>query len=238
MIDLNKIFKNHFNTDKISDDKIRKFAEVHLERLAANNGTAQFTAMITATTNAYVAYFGAMTNERTKFAIQQGLTIAMNNVVDNFKKFVSKKAGVIADVFDKDTPVYQEFFPSGLSEYSNATLLTVEALMTTFAAAVERHSTELGAQMQTDSESFLTSYKAAREAQLEKIGEVKGQKVTTSTTRDVIENELMKNIYLVGSMYVGKTEQCMAFFDQSIIRPNETVEEEEEIPTEPTNPTA
>ena len=237
MINLMKIFKNHFNTKEISDDKIRKFAEVHLERLSANNGTAQFTTMITNTTNAYVAYFGAITNEKTKYAIQQGLTIAMNNIVENFKKFVSKKAGVIADVFDKDTPVYQEFFPSGLSEYSNATLLTVETLMTTFAAAVERHSAELGATMQSDAENFLTDYKAARSAQLEKIGEVKGQKVVTSTTRDVIENELMKNVYLIGSMYVGNIEQCMAFFDQSIIRPNDTVDEEEEPPTDPTPPT-
>jgi len=233
MMDLKKLFKNHFDTKEISDDKIRKFAEVHLERLSANNGTAQFTAMITATTNAYVAYFGAITNEKTKFAIQQGLTIAMNNVVDGFKKFVSQKEGTIRGAFGKDSPAYQEFFPAGLTEYSNATLLTVETLMATFTAAVERHNTELGAAMQSDAENFLTDYKNARAAQLEKIGEVKGQKVTTSTTRDVIENELMKNVYLIGSMYVGNIEQCMAFFDQSIIRPNDTVDEEEETPTEP-----
>ena len=234
MIDLKKIFKNHFNTEKISDDNLRKFAEVHIERLAANNGTAQFTTMITNTTNAYTAYFGAMTNERTKYAIQQGLTIAMNNTVDSFKSFVSKKAGVINDIFDKDTPVYQEFFPFGVSEYTNATLATIESLMQTFVAAVERHSAELGAQMLSDAENFLNEYKAAREAQLEKIGEVKGQKVVTSTTRDVIENELMKNVYLIGSMFVGNIAQCMAFFDQSIIRPDNTKDEEEETPEEPT----
>ena len=233
MINLQKLFKNHFNTKEISDDNLRKFAEVHLERLAANNGTAQFTAMITSTTAAYTAYFGAMTNERTKSAIQQGLTIAMNNVVDGFKKFVSKKEGTIRGVFDKDTPVYQEFFPYGLTEYSNATLVTIQTLMETFVAAVERHNEELGAQMLSDAENFLNEYKAAREAQLEKIGEVKGQKVVTSTTRDVIENELMKNVYLIGSMYVGDVARCMVFFDQSIIRPDET-KDEEETPAEPT----
>lgn len=233
MINLKTLFTNHFNTERISDDNLRKFAEVHLERLAANNGTAQFTAMITSTTAAYTSYFGAMTNERTKSAIQQGLTIAMNNVVEGFKKFVSKKEGTIRGVFDKDTPVYQEFFPYGLTEYSNATLVTIQTLMETFVAAVERHNEELGAQMLSDAENFLNEYKAAREAQLEKIGEVKGQKVVTSTTRDVIENELMKNVYLIGSMYVGDVARCMVFFDQSIIRPDET-KEEEETPEEPT----
>ena len=31
------IFKNHFNTDKISDDDIQKFAEINLQRTSANN---------------------------------------------------------------------------------------------------------------------------------------------------------------------------------------------------------
>jgi hypothetical protein len=233
MIDLKKLFKNHFNTNKISDDKLRKFAEVHLQRLSANNGTAQFTTMITATTAAYNAYFGSITNEDTKFAIQQGLTIAMNNVVENFKKFVSQKEGIVRGNFNKETPEYQEFFPLGLTEYSNATLANIETLISRFVGAAERHNAVLGAALQSDAENYLTDFQNARTAQLNKIGEVQAQKSETSTTRDGIENELMKNVYLIGSMYVGDVARCMVFFDQSIIRPDET-REEEETPEEPT----
>jgi hypothetical protein len=232
MMDLKRLFKNHFDTKEISDDNLKKFAEVHLERLSANNGTAQFTTMITATTAAYTAYFGAMTNEDTKFAIQQGLTVTMNNIFENFKKFVSRKAGTIQGQFGKESPEYQEFFPLGLTEYSNAILANIETLMSRFAAASERHSAELGATIQTDAESFLTNYKAARKAQLEKIGEVQAQKSTTSTNRDGIENELMRNVHLIASMFIGQVDRCMDFFDQSFIRGSET-EEEEEPPTPP-----
>jgi hypothetical protein len=233
MIDLKKLFKNHFNTNKISDDKLRKFAEVHLQRLSANNGTAQFTTMITATTAAYNAYFGSITNEDTKFAIQQGLTIAMNNVVENFKKFVSQKEGIVRGNFNKETPEYQEFFPLGLTEYSNATLANIETLISRFVGAAERHNAVLGAALQSDAENYLTDFQNARTAQLNKIGEVQAQKSETSTTRDGIENELMKNVHLIASMFIGNVDRCMDFFDQSFIRDTENGEEEE-TPEEPT----
>jgi hypothetical protein len=233
MMDLKRLFKNHFNTNKISDDKLRKFAEVHLQRLSANNGTAQFTTMITATTAAYNSYFGSITNEDTKFAIQQGLTIAMNNVVENFKKFVSQKEGIVRGNFNKETPEYQEFFPLGLTEYSNATLANIETLISRFVGAAERHNAVLGAALQSDAENYLTDFQNARTAQLNKIGEVQAQKSETSTTRDGIENELMKNVHLIASMFIGNVDRCMDFFDQSFIRDTENGEEEE-TPEEPT----
>ena len=91
--------------------------------------------------------------------------------------------------------------------------------------------------MQSVAENYLTDFKAARKAQLEKIGEVSAQKSTTSTIRDGIENELMKNVHLIASMFIGDVERCMDFFDQSFIRSNGK-DEEEETPEEPANPTA
>ena len=235
MMDLRRFFKNHFDTKEISDDNMKKFAEVHLERLSANNGTAQFTAMITATTTAYTTYFGSITNEDTKLAIQQGLTITMNNIVENFKSFVSKREGTVRGEFGEGTPNYEEFFPHGVTEYRQANLANIETLMTRFFAAAERHNTALGATLQSDAENYLTDFKNARKAQLEKIGEVSAQKSTTSTTRDGIENELMKNVHLIASMFIGDVDRCMDFFDQSFIRGNGS-EDEEETPTEPTPP--
>lgn len=232
-MDLKKLFKNHFDTDKISDDNLRKFAEIHLERLSANNGTAQFTTMITATTTAYTNYFGAMTNEDTKFAIQQGLTVTMTNIVENFKNFASKKEGLVFGNYGKESPEYQEFYPNGVSEYRQANLANIETLMSRFFAAAERHQAELGASLQSDAENFLTDFKNARTAQLTKIGEVQAQKSTTSTTRDGIENELMRNVHLIASMFIGEVDRCMDFFDQSFIRGSETADEEEEPPVPP-----
>lgn len=227
MIRLETFFKNHFDTKEISDDNIRKFTEVHLQRLAAKNGGGDFTQMITDTTDAYNLYFGKIVDEDTKFAVQQGLTIAVNNAVENFKSAVSRRSGLILSVFGKESPAYQEFFPLGLTEYSNAALKNVETLMKRMVTASTKYTVELTASVSTEFQGYLTTYTAARAAQLLKIGEVTDAKSSTSQNRDVVEVQLMKNVLTIASMFVGDVGACNDFFDQSFIRSSASDEEEE-----------
>ena len=234
MINLETIFKNHFNTDRISDDNIQKFAEINLQRMSANNEGGEFTQMIADTTAAYTGYFGAITDEDTKFAVQQGLTIAMNNAMKGFQEWISKKAvHQVIGAFGEDSPVYQEFFPLGLSEYSQATIAKIEQLLERVVNAANAHTAELGIPFLTSAQDYKNTFTAARESQLLKMGEVKDSKVDTSRSRDGLENELMRNVFLIGSMYVGDVQRCMVFFDQSFIRDGSNGGDEEE-PTPPT----
>lgn len=227
MIRLERFFKNHFDTKEISDNNIRKFTEVHLQRLAAKNGSGDFTQMISDTTDAYNLYFGKINDEDTKFAVQQGLTIAVNNAVEDFKSAVSRRSGLILSAFGKESPTYQEFFPLGLTEYSGATLQNVETLMNRMVTASTKYTAELTAAVSTEFQGYLTTYTAARAAQLLKKGEVTDAKSSTSQNRDVVEVQLMKNLLAIASMYVGDESACNDFFDQSFIRSsaNEEVEE-------------
>jgi hypothetical protein len=218
MINMETFFKNHFNTNKISDDNMKKFAEIHIQRLTANNGGGEFTTMITNTTTAFTTYFGAITDEATKFAVQQGLTVAMKNTVEAFKKGVSQKEGIIRGNFGKDSAIYQEFFPLGITEYTKATLANIELLMQRFVNAASAHAVELGIPFVTQFQDYLAFFQAARQAQLLKVGEVVDSKTDSSVMRDGLENELMKNVHLIASMFVGDINRCMDFFDQSFVR--------------------
>jgi hypothetical protein len=233
MMNMETFFKNHFDTKEISDENLRKFAEIHLQRLSANNGGGDFTQMINDTTNAYTGYFGSITDEDTKFAVQQGLTIAVKNAMENFKKAVSQKEGLVRATFGKDSPQYQEFFPLGVTEYSQATLQNVEMLMNRFVTAATTHQVQLGAALVTEFQGYLTAYTTARTSQLVKIGEVVDSKTTTSVQRDTVENELMKNVHLIGAMFVGDVNRCMDFFDQSFVRDSNRNEDEEPVPPTP-----
>ena len=177
MMNMETFFKNHFNTSKISDDNLRKFTEIHLQRMAAKNGGGEFTTMITDTTTAYTNYFGSMTDEDTKFAVQQGLTIAVNNSIANFQKAVSQKEGIVRGNFGKDSPEYQEFFPLGLTEYSQATLQNVEMLMQRMVTAANAHVGVLGIPFLTEFQGYLSAFQGARTSQLLKIGKVADSKV-------------------------------------------------------------
>jgi hypothetical protein len=233
MMNMETFFKNHFNTKEISDENMRKFAEIHLQRLAAKNGGGEFTTMITDTTTAYTNYFGSITNEDTKFAVQQGLTIAVNNAVENFKKAVSQKEGIVRGNFGKDSREYQEFFPLGITEYSKATLQNVQMLMERFLAAANRYTVQLGGALATEFQGYLTAFTTARTSQLLKLGEVADAKTDASFKRDDVENELMKNVHLIGAMYVGDINTCMDFFDQSFVRDSSNNDDEEPVPPTP-----
>jgi hypothetical protein len=196
--------------------------------MAAKNGGGAFTTMITDTTTAYTNYFGSMSDEDIKFAIQQGLTIAVNNAVENFMKAVSQKEGLVRATFGKDSREYQEFFPLGVTEYSKATLQNVEMLMQRFVSAANRYSVQLGAALETEFQGYLTAFTSARTSQLLKLGEVADSKTDTSFKRDDVENELMKNVHLIGAMYVGDINTCMDFFDQSFVRDSSNGGDDEE----------
>ena len=234
MQNLKAFFKNHFNTPQISDDNLKKFTEDHLQRLVSNNTGGQFDALITDTTTAYTTYYGAISDEGARFALQQALTKAMNNAVEAFKKAVSQKEGIIRGTFGKDAPAYQEFFPFGVTEYTHANLADIERLMDQFLTAANAHVAEVGIPFVTEFQNYKSAYMSAREAQLLKKAEVTDLKSASTVKRDVVEVQLMKNLLTVAGMYIGKEEMCNDFFDQSIIRSGSSDNGEEEEPTPPT----
>lgn len=129
MIDLRKIFTNQFDSGKISDDKIQQFTKIHIQRLAAEDETGRYSALLAETKDAYDAYFGSMSTEDFRFAVQQTLTQRVNRIFEEFKKAVSQKEGIVRGMLGKDSPEYQKFFPEGLTEYSNVNLSNVDRLM-------------------------------------------------------------------------------------------------------------
>ncbi|MCW8809588.1 MAG: hypothetical protein OQK64_01395, partial [Ignavibacteriaceae bacterium] len=92
---------------------------------------------------------------------------------------------------------------------------------------------ELGIPFLTSAQDYKNTFTAARVSQLLKMGEVKDSKVDTSRSRDGLENELMRNVFLIGSMYVGDIPRCMVFFDQSFIRDGSNGGDEEPQPPTP-----
>jgi len=84
-------------------------------------------------------------------------------------------------------------------------------LMNRFIIAASKYTVELGDALETEFQGYLTAFTTARTSQLLKIGEVVDSKSDTSFKRDDVENELMKNVHLVGAMFVGDINMCMDF---------------------------
>lgn len=143
MRNLISYFVNIFDTPRISDEKLRIFAEIHLAQLIANNPGAIYNTIIAALTADYNAYFGAITDEDTINAVKEGSTIAMKNIFKQFKDKASRQEGLVRAKFGKTSPEYQEFYPLEISEYINSTLVNVETLMTRIIATGDKYRAEI-----------------------------------------------------------------------------------------------
>lgn len=217
MIQLSTFFKNHFDTKRISDDKIKVFTQDHIQRLIANNTANQYDLVIQDTVNAYDAYFGSVNDEDLAYAIQQGRTIAVDNKLASFKQTVSQQEGLVRSHWNKGTEDYEQFFPNGLTEYANATKTTVETLMNRMVSAANNHLADLGQPFVDLFTNLRDEYILLRNNQLNQVGIVASDKVTTSTNRDVVEVQLMKNLLTLALEFSGQTEMAAVFFDQSIV---------------------
>lgn len=217
-MDLRNFFKNPFSAMNIGSNKFRKFCEIHIQRIAARNDGGKYSTMLTETTNAYTTLFGAMTDGDTKFAVQQSYTKTTNSAVNEFKQTVSQKEGTVRGNWGKETAVYQEFFPLGITEYSQATLGNVETLMNRIVAAAEAHVTELGQAFVDLFKDIRSRFITARANQLQKIGEVKGSKTVLGDAKENLEKQLMKNLLTLAMEFMDDPETGITFFDQSIVK--------------------
>jgi len=217
MINLTTLFKNHFDTKSISDDKLKVFSEDHIQRINVNNGSGLFTAIMNDTVAAHTAYFGNITGEATNKAIQKSRTASVDNIISTFKEEVSRREGLIKSLFGKDSATYLEFFPLGIKEYSSAIKANVETLINRMVNVANVHAAEAGNDFINAFTNIQTNYMAARSAQLSKIGEVKANKTTTKTTRNALEIQLTKNLHYIGYTYPADEARCLSFFDQSVI---------------------
>ena len=218
MLNLNILFKNHFSSRLISDNSIRKFAEVHLQRLSANNSGGEFTQIITDTQHAFNSYFGSMSDEDQNYAVQQGLTISVTKVLNEFKQFISSSEGLVRAQFGKKSAEYQEFFPNKMKEYWHLNLANAEKVMERFYNVAGKHTNVFGNSITNLAQTLLTEFTEARSNQLKKKGEVAEKKSSTRERRKNLELQLIKNLHYIGYLYPGNVNRCNDYFDQSFLR--------------------
>jgi len=218
MIDFVVFFKNHLDTEKVSDDNINRFGQDCLGRLVSNNPGGIYTPLITATTTAYNNYATAMGTENYNSNVKEGSTLLVDQLKKQFIDLVAMKEGIIRGTFGKGTPKYEVFFPNGVDAFHQSTKANIQMMMASFTKACRDHSADLPANFQVQFETLAASYGEARTIQLEHIGTVDGNKLDTAATRNILEIQLMTNLLTIAKNNIGNPAALDVYFDQSIIR--------------------
>lgn len=220
MINLSTFFKNHFNTNEFSDANFHKFVEDHISRLKANNDSGVYTLMYEKTLLAFNDYGTALSQEDTQYTQQQGSTINVDTIIAAFKTYTSRAEGLINFTFGIKSAEYQDFFPLGVSEYSQATKANIEVLMRRMVVKTQKYVGKLGTEVVTQFETFHETYIETRRSQLENIGRVTANRSKTEETRIALSRQIMSNLLVIANQFLANPERGMDFFDQSIIRRN------------------
>lgn len=235
MLDLRTFFKNHFDTREVSDDNLRKFVEDHLNRMISHNGNAVYTTYIQDTQVLYDKFNTFIKQEDQTFTAQQGKTLLTDKILSEFVALVSRKEGAVRSEFGKDSPEYQEFFPAGLNEYHQVSKANAEMLMERMRNKGQIYIATLGQNFVDIFTNTLNKYLAARNGQLQAMGEVDGLKSDASNARNALSTQLMKNLLFIALQYVGQTDRLDDFFSQEIVRRKNTTEDGKSVETAPAN---
>ena len=222
---------NPFDAERISEDNFGKIALANLERLKTNNQDGQFTNLIDATQPLYDIYKTSISAEVFEIALREGKTITVDEAIKGIKHYVSRKEGVIADVFDGKPEIYEQFFPQGLTEYSHASKKNIDMLFKRFADTAAAYTAELGDELAEDALTMYNNYVSLRESQLGAIGEVKELDSEADAARAELAIQLFVNLLSLLIIFKEDTQRVKDFFDESMFqKPGE--EEEDEITPE------
>jgi hypothetical protein len=210
--------RNPFLSLQTSDANFSKLAATHLERLKANNISNRFENLILQTEPLYQAYITTLTTGSGTSSSKESKTVSTNEAIANLKTYISRKEGVIADKFPKKTPVYQEFFPLGLSEYRIASKKNLQMLAERFVKASQIHSAVLGKDIAKEAQVLLDIYASSRTQQLQAIGSVKGISGESKARRKALALQLYRNLLQMLLEHVEQTEYVKTYFDTSFLR--------------------
>jgi hypothetical protein len=218
MINLEIVFAIHFDDDKITDEDLKKFTQVLIERLRVNNENNKYTPMITLTQAAFDGLYTNMSSEIYNEAVKQSATKAVDDVIARFKEEVDYIEGDVKKYFRLNKKVIEEFFPYGITEYKQANKSNIELLMGRLITASGNHTSVLPANFIVPVSDLKAEYDRERQNQLQKMGMVADDRATCKTLRAVLERQLWLDVLDLAKEYVGNPTEGMKFFDQSIIR--------------------
>jgi hypothetical protein len=218
MLHPKKFFRNPFSNKNITDTRLSNFGFDSINKFTAANTDNQYTAIINRLVPPFDVLGSLLSGVDIGLNKQKGKTNTVNGVITDFLKKLSDKEGVIADaVGGRSSGVYLEFFPRGLSEYSNATKTAMPLLVHRIYDAAAAHSVLLGPTLTTELQAFKTSWTNARNAQQQQMGSVEDTRTERGTARTNAEQALLYAIHSLALMFLDNEQACMQFFDFSLL---------------------
>ncbi|GAB3837977.1 hypothetical protein [Hymenobacter jeollabukensis] len=218
---ISHFLNNPFANSQLSHRRFAQYAQVHLERLRAKDAQD---ALLEPTETALKALQEAVKANATSKAKGQGKRLSNDAAMKNLLKFISRKAGVIADTFSQDgavrgedTPGYRAFYPQGVTEYRRAGKDGLETLAARFANVADEHAATVGAKLAKDVRALLQDVADSRQSQLLESGTTKDSSTQGQQERVALAEQLFVNLLTLLLRHKAHPEAAGDYFNQGLL---------------------
>jgi hypothetical protein len=221
MIKVETLFRNHFDSQNITNIRFRAFVEDYINKTTAKlsvQPNAVIQALLNNTLPLYNGYFGAISSEDIKFSVQQSRTVAADKAWVDLLAFIRKKEGTVRGIWGKEAPEYQEFYPLGLEEYNKAGNIKKPTILERYLDAATSHQAVLGADFVTDFTNLKIDWEQKYNTQQLQIGLVKDAASQRETNRTPLELQMTRNMLVIAAEFAGQPEMANDFFNQSLLQ--------------------
>ena len=139
----------------------------------------------------------------------------MDEIVVN----AGKCEGLVKSVFGKNTPVYLEFYPFGLSEFHEANPAQLLDLLDRMISSITTHSQELGSSVYSDKfNDNRVRLKKAISNQKNSGSKVINSKEVKEILWNELKKQLYKNMLTIALYYIDNLNMVHAYFNSKILR--------------------
>lgn len=211
MIKIARFFEIQFSDEGFSAAELLSFSHDHVARLANQNFEGRYNTMLAATTNAYEAFGGTVSDETTVDAIGKARTTAKTDHLETIKKKLSGLSGTLHGKFGNESVQYTEFFPQGLTEIHKATEPRVKPILDRIVQAATTHLPEEIEELTALRSTWDSLYQSASDGRAS-TGDADQIRQEANAA---LQLQLTKNLLELALEYVGQPAKAAVFFDES-----------------------
>ena len=213
-----QIFGNFFDNERITDLRLLNFGDDAQGRLAADNGDGRFNGVIANITNAGNVLRSEVSDVDVALSLQKGATLTTDKVLAGFKFTMSNSEGAIAYALGgRDTTAYLQFYPRGISEYTQATKTVMPLLTERVFTAANANKASLPPALVDELTIYKNGWANARGDQELKKGSLSDNRGERNSNRITYEQALLQAIHQVAGLYPGDVNRGRQYFNFSML---------------------
>lgn len=225
-----RLTRNLFASNTFSRNELNLFTVDFISRLDNMQNPLLPAADRTLLVNLHQNFVSTYSLLTTHSAVQKGGTMSRQDAYDAVVEFIARQEGAIKSKFGKNTPIYIEFYPQGISEYRSATVEGIKVLLFRYSTTAAKYASLLPSDFVRTLGTLQTNYVDARDIQVESKSVRKSSQTELNKNRKALTEHLTKCVYIIAANTIENEAAFNSYFNFGLLEvdnDNPTPEEEE-----------